>query len=109
MTKPDDISQQAWDEAEAVGEAIHGRHERGWVAWPLISEAGPSPQEIVARAIMAATAAERERCALVAEEHRKSPRYSEWPYATACADITTAIRQGYQPPKPFPHMGAMEI
>ena len=58
---PEGISQSAWDEAEAVGEAIHGRHERGWVAWPLITEAGPSPREIVARAIDAATERERKR------------------------------------------------
>jgi hypothetical protein len=52
--RPNDIPQDVWDKAAAVGEAIHGRHERGFILWPLISEAGPAPQEIVARAILSA-------------------------------------------------------
>jgi hypothetical protein len=52
MTKPSDISQSAWDAAEAVGESIYGRHERGWVCWPLVGNA----QEKFARAIDAARA-----------------------------------------------------
>lgn len=64
MSRPDDIPEDIWAAAERVGEAIHGRHERGWVAWPLITEAGTDgPQKIVARAILA----ERERCAVIAE------------------------------------------
>jgi hypothetical protein len=63
--KPEDIPQDVWDAAEFVGEAIHGRHVRGWVSWPLITASGPPPQEIVARAIMA----ERERCAAVADTY----------------------------------------
>lgn len=65
MTKPSDIPQDVWDEADAVGEAIHGRHERGWVCWPLVSHAGRPAQEIVARAILDAKAEENEACAQV--------------------------------------------
>ncbi len=64
----DDIPQDVWDAAEAAGEAMHGRHERGWVAWPLIPASGTtSHQEIVARALMAERMKERERVANVDE------------------------------------------
>lgn len=89
---PEGISQSAWDEAEA--------HIRKF-SYLL------SSTEIVARAIVAATAAERERCALIAEEHRKSPRYTDWPYPTACADIAEAIRQGSQPSNAIPLKGVV--
>ena len=68
MSKPDDISQAVWDAADLVGEKIHGRHERGFVMWPLISEDGNPAQAIIARAITAAVAEEREACAGVADE-----------------------------------------
>lgn len=67
MTRPSDIDQATWDEAERVGEAIHGRHEAGWVNWPLISESGLKPQVIVARAILAAKAEQREADAKIAD------------------------------------------
>jgi hypothetical protein len=61
------VPEDVWLAADAVGEAIHGRHERGWVAWPLITEGGLSAQEHVARAMLShglsERAAERERCA----------------------------------------------
>lgn len=112
MTKPADISQQAWDEAEKV--ALQ------YVEWLVPKPTDYSDAEyvlatIVARAIMAATAAERERCALIADESvfdkhelAQATEYGRGMDAASRA-IATAIRQGSQPPKPFPHMGAMEI
>lgn len=50
--KPDDVSQEAWDAAEAVGEAVYGRHERGFVMWPLTDAETLRPA--IARAIRAA-------------------------------------------------------
>lgn len=50
--RTDDISKEAWEAAEVVGEAMYGRHERGWVSWPLMSrEDGRFAHEIIARAI----------------------------------------------------------
>jgi hypothetical protein len=50
--RPDDISEEAWEAADVVGEAMYGRHERGWVSWPLMSRPdGRFAHEIVARAI----------------------------------------------------------
>lgn len=46
---PDDVRELV----ETIGEDIFGRHERGWVMWPLISKVGMPPYEIVERAIMA--------------------------------------------------------
>lgn len=73
MSRPEDIPQDIWDAAEAVGEAIYGRHERGWVMWPLVSEHGNPAQEIVARAILAAKAEEREACAELADAQAVEP------------------------------------
>lgn len=65
--KPEDIPDDIWEAAEAAGEAMHGRHERGWVAWPLIPAHGTaSHREIVARVILAERLKEREACAVVA-------------------------------------------
>lgn len=44
--------------------------------------------DVIARALLA----ERERAAQIADVLRANPRYTEWPYATACADIAAAIR-----------------
>lgn len=69
MTRPDDISQEAWDSASALVFVE---------AAPLVSIpcSGPDhfqmindPQTAVACAIMAATLAEREACAKVADEY----------------------------------------
>lgn len=50
--RPDDISKEAWEAAGVVGEAMYGRHERGWVSWPLMSRPdGRFAHEIIARAI----------------------------------------------------------
>lgn len=82
--KPDDIPQDVWDTADAVGEAIHGKHVRGFISWPLMSESGVKPQIIVARAIMA----EREACAQVVSDQVKllNPGWS-W-----LAPVVVAIR-----------------
>lgn len=68
MSKPDWCPQDVWDGADIVGERIHGRHVRGWVVWPLITEDGKPAQEIIARAILAAEkrGEEREREAIEA-------------------------------------------
>lgn len=49
MSKPDDVTQQDWDASEAVGAAVYGRHERGWVCWPLVDAEALRPA--IARAI----------------------------------------------------------
>ena len=79
MNRPNNIPQDVWDAADAVAEPLLGRHERGWVMWPLVWPA----QEIAARAIMA----ERERCALItfAAYERKSE---------LCSKIIRRIRSG---------------
>lgn len=55
MNKPDDVSQDAWERACAATDS------------PF-----PTDIEAIARAIDAATAAEREACAHVADEHAKN-------------------------------------
>jgi hypothetical protein len=88
MTKPDDIPQDIWGKADAVGEAIHGRHERGWVAWPLITDSGTDgPQKIVARALLA----ERERCAKTVEA--RADLYGD-NGKLICREIASSIRAG---------------
>lgn len=88
--KPSDISSEAMEEAERVALFCN------------VKDAGVIT---IARAIDAATARATERAALIADEHHKSPRYTDWPYATACADIAAAIRQGSQPSTQIPHRG----
>jgi len=67
MTRPADIPQDVWEATEPVGETIYGRHERGWVIWPLVQER--EIRTAIARAILAATEAERERCAGIADAY----------------------------------------
>lgn len=54
--KPEDVDQSAWDDAEF---AVTGPRPTREDEWEMI--------DLVARAIMAATAAEREACAKVAD------------------------------------------
>jgi len=56
MTRPNWCPQDVWEAVEVVGEAIYGRHERGFVMWPLVD--GELIRPAIARAILA----ERQRC-----------------------------------------------
>lgn len=88
MTRPDDIPQRVWDAAERVGEAIYGRHERGWGLWPLFCEAGGSAQEHIARAILSAEQREREACAVLMDEQEQAPGNTDMQWqARICAQI----------------------
>lgn len=59
MSKPDDITQEVWDEAKGVNDNL----------WALTDtdERYEQDTEVIARAIMAAIAQEREECAKVAD------------------------------------------
>lgn len=106
MSKPDDIPKDVWDATDVIAEPLLGRHERGWVMWPLVWPA----REIAARAVMA----ERERCAKIAEGQTYKERYRTWAWwlplrdgtrgnvsqqsemARHADDIAAAIREGQQ-------------
>jgi hypothetical protein len=96
MSRPDDIPQGIWDAAEAAGEAMHGRHERGWVAWPLIPAHGTaSHQEIVARAILAERLASATRLEAIAEELDSQPAWALY------REAAQAVRNGTMPDDPL--------
>lgn len=83
--KPDDVTQEAWEQAET--------HRQLWARGPC------TIKEAVARAITAATAAEREACALVAAQFVDGRLYK--PKFPACSyhaqEIGEAIRARSKP------------
>ena len=97
---PEGISQSAWDEArEALIDA--GRNpEYELLTMPLI-----------ARAIMAATERERERCALIADYGVKwtpePDKKALFLVNESCSRIAAAIRQGSQPLNAIPLKGVV--
>ena len=106
MKRPEDIPEDIWQAAEAAGEAMHGRHERGWVAWPLIPAHGrASHQEIMARALLAerqaATAKEREACAKQADdlgagfEHSADLTMRDWVNAPGNTEADNRSNRAY--------------
>ncbi len=94
MAKPDDVSDEAWAEAGQLCDAYQ-------ITRPAI-----------ARAIDAATAKERERCALIADEHSKAkwggPGDGTQATQTTAKSIAAAIRQGSQPSTSIPVLGTVK-
>jgi hypothetical protein len=110
VSKPADIPQDAWREAEAAWLAIHER--------PYLSR--DEEVSILSRAIMAATERERERCALKADAARmhyaekqsnaklRKDRVQERDFESmriAAAGIASDIRQGALPSNAIPVAG----
>lgn len=94
MSKPDDISQEAWDAAEGVIKATVD------ATLELVSSGGQAPDDgvmhpLIARAITAAKAEEREACAVEADafasKHREQRNYGD--YFGAGIVIAEAIRK----------------
>lgn len=87
MTKPDDIPQSVWDEAGRVAKEM----ARKSMVDPLLPYY-ISAQPLVARAILSATQAEREACALVAESKATTIRLGGISAWHGASDIASAIR-----------------
>ena len=109
---PEGISQSAWDETEDVMAWI----DAFWADGLTDSEKNEA-QESIARAIMAATERERERCALIADEHgRDAGDMAARGYYTSeeravrntARGIAVAIRQGSQPSTSIHHRGTVQ-
>ena len=67
--RPDWCPADVWEAVDTAGEAIYGRHERGFVMWPLFD--GVTLREGIARAILA----ERKRCAqILLTKHENHPQ-----------------------------------
>ena len=85
-TKPDDISQEAWDAAGSIKPLPAFK----FAEWAQVLHAD------IARAIMAAKAEEREACAAVANNELARQSGSDaWAngYRSACAEIADRIRK----------------
>lgn len=63
-----DTPQWAMEKADEFGARLYGRHERGFVMWPLFGENGADLRNDIARALVEAEARGIERAAKVLEE-----------------------------------------
>jgi hypothetical protein len=62
------IPEWAMAEAERIGEETYGRHVRGFILWPIITEGGLHPKLNIALALVAAEKRGIERAAKIADE-----------------------------------------
>lgn len=91
MSKPNDIPQDVWDRSLSAFDEMCRVVE------------GSDDREIIARAILAAKAEEREACAVKAEQYpfrsfeRQEPDKSVYGWARCRREIAAAIRQRGKP------------
>lgn len=77
---PEDLNARALTVRESVGEVLFGRHERGFVSWPLVSRTEGDDRlkidDIIARAILAERENERTRVVAYLTKRSKGLRQS---------------------------------
>lgn len=97
MAKPDDIPESVWEEArEAIRSGLRDDRCNITVRFRMADETAEGFREAIARALLAAEKRgeerERERCALIAEDHIGSAQRSSEEVSSDIAKATYAGR-----------------